>query len=80
MYTRVVTYDLKYANAHNYQDLYDYLYSTKSQKLTESCYLIKSSLPWDDFKDKIKSITKNGDNVKAIVINRDKELDIFTIR
>lgn len=78
MYTRVLTYDLKYAKTDDYQDLYNYLKSVKATKLTESSYLIKTELEWDDFKRKILSITKTGDNVKAIV--NYNGIDIRTIR
>lgn len=78
MYTRVLTYDLKYAKTDDYQDLYDYLSSVNATKLTESSYLIKTKLEWEDFKKKILSITKNGDNVKAIV--NYNGIEIRTIR
>ena len=80
MYTRVLTYDLKYADSYDYKELYDYFKSVDAKKLTESSYLIKTSVKWDEFEKKIKSITKNGDNVKCVVINQNKELDVFNIR
>ena len=67
MYTRILTYDLKYAKTDDYKELYEYFDSVKATKLTESSYLIKTEQVWDSFKSKIISITKNGDNVKAIV-------------
>lgn len=78
MFTRVLTYDLKYAKTESYQDLYDYLNSVKATKLTESSYLIETKQEWDDFKKKILSITKIGDNVKAIV--NSNGIEVRTIR
>ena len=80
MYTRVLTYDLKYADSYDYKELYEYFNSVGAKKLTESSYLIKTSIKWDEFKKKIESITKNGDNVKCVVLNQDDKLDVFNIR
>lgn len=80
MFTRILTYDLKYAKSDDYEDLYKFLSSVKAKKLTESSYMIKTSMKWDDFKTKIRSITKSGDNIKAVVLNKDSQLDVFDIR
>ena len=48
-------------------------------KLTESSYLIETSLPWAEFEEKIKRLTKYGDNVKAILVI-DNRLTINNIR
>ena len=79
MYTRVITYDLKNASQEDYQSLYDYLESVNAQKITESSYLIKTDFEWADFKQQVKSVTKDGDNVKAVVIC-DKTIKVWTIR
>ncbi|MGN1201303.1 MAG: hypothetical protein ACI4R8_03510 [Candidatus Caccovivens sp.] len=78
MFKRVLTYDLKYAKTEDYQELYDYLKGVNATKLTESSYLIETKLEWDDFKKKILSVTKTGDNVKAIV--NSNGIEIRTIR
>lgn len=78
MYTRVLTYDLKSARTDNYRELYDYLDSVNAKKLTESSYLINTNQAWDAFKKKIISITRPGDNVKAIV--KHDGLDVWIIR
>lgn len=78
MYTRILTYDLKYAKTDDYQELYNYLNSVKAIKLTESSYLIKTKLEWNEFKNKILSITKDGDNIK-VVVNYDG-IEVRTIR
>lgn len=80
MYKRVLTYDLKCGDSCEYKELYDYFKAVDAKKLTESSYLIKTSIKWDEFEKKIKALTKNGDNVKCVVINQDKELDVFNIR
>lgn len=80
MYTRVLTYDLKYASTDDYENLYKFLTSVNAKKLTESSYLVKSSLKWDDFKEKIRRITKSGDKIKAVVLNSESKLDVFEIR
>ena len=79
MYRRVLTYDLKSANIYDYKDLYDYFKQVNAKKLTESSYLIETTLPWADFEGKIKRLTKYGDNVKAIIIVGDM-LTIKNIR
>lgn len=80
MYTRVLTYDLKYGDSYDYKELYDYFKVVNAKKLTESSYLIKTSIKWIDFEKKIKGLTKNGDNVKCVVINQNNKLDVFNIR
>ena len=79
MYRRVLTYDLKSANIYDYKDLYDFFNQVNAKKLTESSYLIETSLPWTEFEEKIKRLTKYGDNVKAIRIVGNK-LTIENIR
>jgi len=80
MYTRILTYDLKYADSYDYKELYDYLKKVNATQLTESSYLIKSSLKYEDFANIIKSITKSGDNVKCIVLSTKDTLSVWTIR
>lgn len=80
MYTRVLTYDLKYANSFDYNELYKYFKDINAKKLTESSYLVKTSLKFNDFKEKIRSLTKNGDIIKCVVLNQNNVLDVFDIR
>lgn len=80
MYTRVLTYDLKNGDSYDYEELYDYFKVVDAKKLTESSYLIKTFIKWAEFEKKIRGLTKNGDNVKCVVINQDNKLDVFNIR
>lgn len=79
MYTRILSYDLNNGKPEDYEDLYDYLDSVNAEKITESSYLIKTKLDYTTFKNKILSITKYGDVVKAIVLV-DDNFEIRTIR
>lgn len=80
MYKRVSTYDLKNGDFDDYKELYDYFKVVNAKKLTESSYLIETSSEWEEFEKKIKELTKNGDNVKCVVINQNYKLDVFNIR
>ena len=80
MYTRVITYDLHYADIYDYKELYKYLDSVGAKKLTESSYLIETDLVFSEFKNKIISITKPGDNIKAIVKSSTDNLEVWNIR
>lgn len=80
MYKRVLTYDLKNGDFDDYKELYDYFKVVNAKKLTESSYLIETSSKWEEFEKKIKGLTKNGDNVKCVVINQNYKLDVFNIR
>ena len=51
MYTRFLTYDLKYADTDDYKDLYDLIGQYKYLKITESTYKIETTEEWDSFKN-----------------------------
>ena len=85
MYTRFLTYDLKYADTDDYQDLYDLIGQYKGQKITESTYKIETNEEWNAFKYKFQKVTRSGDIVKVIVQTEDKEtkkneMKVWTIR
>lgn len=67
MYTRILIYDLKYADTDDYNALYNYLQEVDAKQLSESSYEVNTSDSWENFRDKMLSVTKNGDNVKAVV-------------
>ena len=77
---RVLTYDLKYADSNDYSELYNYFKRVGAKQLTESSYLIDSPLSLEEFKTKIRSLTKYGDNVKVISVNTANELFVADIR
>lgn len=79
MYTRFLTYDLSYADSDEYADLYDLIKKYKGTKITESTYKIETTDDWDTFKRKFVNVTRNGDNVKAIV-KSDGTLMVWSIR
>lgn len=79
MRTRIITYDLSYADPDDYQDLYDLLEQYKAEQITESTYKIVTSDSWDDFKRKFYRVTGNGDIVKAIV-SQNGVIKVWNIR
>lgn len=79
MYTRFITYDLKYANTDNYSELYELIRKYNGEKITESTYKIQTTETWDMFKNKFFKATKSGDNVKAIVYANNK-MEVRSIR
>ena len=85
MYTRFLTYDLKYADTDDYKDLYDLIEQYKSQKITESTYKIETNEEWDTFKNKFQKVTRSGDIVRVIVQIEDSQtkksdMKVWTIR
>lgn len=68
MFTRIITYDLSYADPDDYQDLYDLLGQYKAEQITESTYKIVTTDSWNDFSRKFYRVTGKGDIVKAIVL------------
>ena len=79
MYTRFLTYDLKYAKTDDYRELYNLIEKYKGEKITESTYKIKTTDSWETFKEKFINVTNYGDNLKAIVLC-DKTMEVRTIR
>lgn len=80
MFTRVLTYDLRNGSPYDYRDLYNYFEEVKATQLTESSYLIKTDLSLEEFKQKIKNLTKYGDNVKVITSMKEDGLKVYDIR
>lgn len=80
MFTRIITYDLSYADPDDYRDLYKLLEQYKAEQITESTYKIVTSDSWDDFKSKFYEVTKAGDNVKVIVLNKNNKMRVWKIR
>ena len=67
MMTRFITYDLNYASAEEYEELYNLIDEYNGKQITESTYQIVTNEKWETFKKKFQKATHTGDNVKAIV-------------
>ncbi len=80
MYTRLLTYDLYFGNSDDYTKLYDYLREIKAERLTESSYLIKTGISFDEMCTKLFSLTHSKDKVFLAYINTEYHLCAKTIR
>lgn len=76
---RIVMYDLNYADNDDYTELYNFLDELKAKKLTESCYLVDTTIEINTFKSKLASLTKKGDNVKVIYSSNKYNIDVTNV-
>lgn len=66
---RVITYDLAYADSDDYKDFYDLLKRLNGKMLTESTYVINSSLEQNEIIRLIRNVMKREDNIYYISVD-----------
>ena len=69
---RLVTYDIKSGN--DYSAFYDYVDKVNALQLTESTYLLETTLNQEEFERKIISLFSKGDNVHYVTVNEHHNL------
>ena len=76
---RIITYDLKHKDSDDYQKLYNVFTSLNAKQLTESTYVINTSLSQKDIINKIKSTIYPDDIVYYISVDSETH-KIFYIK
>ena len=71
---RIITYDLKQGNTSDYQELYNVFKVLNGTQLTESSYVINTSLSQEKIKKMIKDVIYSDDIVYYISVNQNGEL------
>ena len=66
---RIITYDLRYADTDDYEDLYAVLEELNGKKLTESTYVINTSLNQQTIIKKIKDVIYPDDVVYYVSVD-----------
>ena len=71
---RIITYDLKQGNTSDYQELCNVFKVLNGTQLTESSYVINTSLSQEKIKKMIKDVIYSDDIVYYISVNQNGEL------
>lgn len=69
---RIITYDIVVGN--DYSKLYQIIEKYNGIRITESTYLLDTSLNFDDFKRIIKSSVSANDKIYVISVNTENKL------
>lgn len=66
---RIISYDLAYADTDDYQEFYEVLKLLNGKKLTESTYVINTTLTQNKIIEKIKAAMNSADTIYYISVD-----------